>query len=134
MSKIYGLKKTERLKSRKKIDELFEKGKGFSVPPLRIIYTLEATKEFPQLQVAVSAPKRNFKKAVDRNRLKRLLREAYRLNKKKLLTVAEERKVGGTFFINYTSKKMESFEMIAAAMIKALRKLEQIINTHESNS
>lgn len=73
--------KKERLKNQKLIEKLFLEGKSISVFPLRIIYLKTAFEDGSKLKTGVSVSKRNFKKAVDRNRIKRLLREAYRLNK-----------------------------------------------------
>lgn len=73
--------KKEKLKSKKLIDQLFVEGQSISAFPLRMVY-LPTTFEDPVIAKAgVSVSKRNFKTAVDRNRIKRLLRESYRLNK-----------------------------------------------------
>ena len=79
----YTLNKDDRLKSRKAIEYLFKEGKSFSIFPLRVLYTINAASEKPtnNLRAGFSVSTRNFKKAVDRNRIKRLLREAYRLQK-----------------------------------------------------
>lgn len=77
--KEFGYPKNEKLKIKKEISLLFEKGKWKSVGKIRIInYKNE---QFANQKVGVSVSKRHYKKAVDRNRIKRLLREAYRLNK-----------------------------------------------------
>ncbi len=74
-------KKQEKLKKRKLIEQLFDQGKSVTVFPIKLIY-LELDHNSPyKIQAGVSASKRNFKKAVDRNRIKRLLREVYRKNK-----------------------------------------------------
>ncbi|WP_339664959.1 ribonuclease P protein component, partial [Maribacter arcticus] len=72
--------KKEKLKSKKLFTQLFEEGKGVSVYPLKLIYICTEKKEAP-IQTGVTVSKRNFKSAVKRNRIKRLLRESYRLNK-----------------------------------------------------
>ena len=73
--------KLERLKRKKFIQQLFAEGKTVTVFPLKLIY-LPSEHDSPyKTQAAVSVSKRNFKKAVQRNRIKRLMREAYRLNK-----------------------------------------------------
>ena len=75
------LGKPEKLKSRKLIGQLFEEGKSVKKFPVRLVYLqTQHTSDFP-VQVGFSVPKRNFKRAVDRNRIKRLLREAYRHQK-----------------------------------------------------
>jgi ribonuclease P protein component len=77
----YTLGKPEKLKSRKLIGRLFEEGKSVKKFPVRLVYLqTDHTSDFP-IQVGFSVPKRNFKRAVDRNRIKRLFREAYRHQK-----------------------------------------------------
>jgi ribonuclease P protein component len=73
--------KKEKLKNQKLIEKLFLEGKSISVFPLRMIYLQTTFEDGSKLKTGVSVSKRNFKKAVDRNRIKRLLREAYRLNR-----------------------------------------------------
>ena len=84
MAKTFGLGKRERLKSRKQIDNLFAEGKSFAVFPIRVTYSFMPTDGDALVQIGVTVSKRNFKKAVDRNRIKRLFREAYRLQKAEL--------------------------------------------------
>jgi len=71
----------EKLKSKKLIDQLFTEGNSVSAHPLRLVFIETHFDDAVKLKVGVSVSKRNFKKAVDRNRIKRLLREVYRLNK-----------------------------------------------------
>jgi len=73
--------KKERLKSQKLIEKLFDEGKSITVFPLRMLYLKTDHDDGSTIKTSVSVSKRNFKKAVQRNRIKRLLREAYRLNK-----------------------------------------------------
>jgi ribonuclease P protein component len=86
MAKTFTYQQKDKLKSRKQMQNLFALGKSMSNAPLRLIYTLEnIAEENPAnigpliLQAGVGAPTKQFKKAVQRNRVKRLLREAYRL-------------------------------------------------------
>jgi ribonuclease P protein component len=86
MAKIFTYQQQDKLKSRKQLQNLFALGKSLSNAPLRLIYTLEniADEKISNpgplvLQAGVGAPTKQFKKAVQRNRVKRLLREAYRL-------------------------------------------------------
>jgi ribonuclease P protein component len=128
MVKRFGLSKTERLKSRKQIDQLFAGGKGFSVFPIRVMYLFLAGGE-SGVKMGVTVSKRNFKKATDRNRIKRLLREAYRLQKEELVaTVQAKEKCAAVFFI-YTGKTMAPFEEVKGAMAKCLKKLSVIVNS-----
>jgi len=120
--------KAERLKSRKQIDGLFATGKAFSVFPVRTIYQFVPA-EAGSLQVGVTASKKYFKRAVDRNRLKRLMREAYRLQKQELfLQVMEAKKTVSVFFI-YTDKTIADFETVKAAMAKSLQRLSKILQS-----
>ena len=128
MVKRFGLPKSERLKSRKSIDTLFASGKGFAVFPLRVTYRFSASAE-GGLQIGVTASKRNFKKAVDRNRIKRLLREAYRLQKEELQATLKASGKSGIVFFLFTGKTLPSFDEIKAAMAKCLQKLTKIANS-----
>ena len=131
MVKRFGLSKSERLKSRKQIDLLFAGGKGFSVFPIRVTYLfLEGGDSGAKMGVTVS--KRNFKKATDRNRVKRLLRETYRLQKEELLATVQAKEKSAAVFFIYTGKTIASFEEVKGAMAKCLRKLSVIINSENS--
>ena len=77
--------KHEKLKSKKQIDLLFSDGKSVSKYPLRLVFAPVKLENDEQIKLGVSVSKKYFKKAVDRNYYKRLLRECYRLNKKILL-------------------------------------------------
>ena len=79
LSKTYS--KKEKLKSKKLIDRLFAEGQSVSAFPLRLVYLSATFEDIIIAKTGISVSKRNFKNAVDRNRIKRLLREAYRLNK-----------------------------------------------------
>ena len=81
MSATFSYNKFEKLKSRKQIELLFAKGKSISAFPVKVFYLpIDHTPVHP-VQVGVGVSARNFKKAVDRNTIKRRLREAYRLHK-----------------------------------------------------
>ena len=87
--------RSERLKSRKRIEALFRAGKSFNAFPLKVFYQWEGD---GATLIGFGAPKRNFKRAVDRNRIKRLLRESWRLQKEPL--------PGLQAFIIYTGKEL----------------------------
>jgi len=77
-------KKEERLNKEKWIQELFEKGSSFILYPFRVVYLPHPDPEHPSHQVLITISIRNFKKATDRNTIKRRIREAYRLNNSKI--------------------------------------------------
>lgn len=132
MAKLHGLSKTEKLKSRKQIELLFATGKSFTVFPLRASYSLSAAAgTLPVAQIGVTASKRNFKRAVDRNRIKRLLREAYRLQKIELATILQQKNAKAFVFFMYTGKEMPTFVQVKNAMEQCLQKL--IVRTQELN-
>ncbi len=125
MAKPFGLGKKEKLKSRKQIDALFASGKSFAVFPLRVTYRFLPAEEAPVAQIGVTASKRHFKKAVDRNRIKRLLREAYRLQKKELAETLSQGNTQAYLFFMYTDKTIAPFAVIKTAMDVCLKKLQK---------
>ena len=100
------LGKTERLKSKKLIKKLFEEGVSIKNFPFRLVYI---TTEKPPIKSSFSVPKRNFKKAVDRNRIKRLIKEAYRLEKKNLVKTLSFNCI---FMITFLGKKEPTFSEV----------------------
>lgn len=106
-------KKIEKLKSQKLIEKLFSEGKSIAVYPLRLVYLKTSFEDPVKLKVGVSVSKRNFKKAVDRNRMKRLMREAYRLNKSKYLNNITDQYA---FMILYIGKAQTDFTTVSKKM------------------
>ncbi|MGB6267673.1 MAG: ribonuclease P protein component [Olleya sp.] len=115
--------KQEKLKSQKAIELLFAEGKSVSAYPLRMMYL----KSEDSLKVGVSVSKRNFKKAVDRIRIKRLLREGYRLNKTMLIDNNIDHY---TLMILYISKEMPDFKLIDAKIKTLLSKFKDQISNN----
>ncbi|SHM86965.1 ribonuclease P protein component [Polaribacter sp. KT 15] len=111
------LGKQERLKSKKLIEKLYSEGNSVKTFPLRLIYVqTEHTSDFP-CQVGVSVAKRNFKLAVHRNRLKRLLRETYRLQKEIVYNNLDKPYV---FMISYIGREEIKYEELYLKMEKLL--------------
>lgn len=107
----------ERLKSRKTIEQLFEDGKSFGQYPLRIIWKeVEQTDWVHPAQFALSVPKRKFPKAVHRNRIKRKVREVYRLNKHKLYRGLDQQRKQIALMILYTAKEELNYTELEKAM------------------
>ena len=82
---MYSFKKEERLCNVKLIEKLFTDGSSFLVYPFRIIWLSEVANSVHPVQVLISVPKKRFKRAVDRNLLKRRIRELYRIHKSEFL-------------------------------------------------
>ena len=111
------LGKQERLKSKKLIEKLYAEGDSVKIFPLRMMYVQTVhTSEFP-CQVGVSVAKRNYKLAVDRNRLKRLMRETYRLQKQIVYNNLDKPYV---FMISYIGKEEIKYEDLHLKMEKLL--------------
>ena len=118
----------ERLKSRKQIERIFREGKSMNVFPFRVYYVLQPLVEGrPSLQAGVGASRRNFKKAVDRNRIKRLTREAYRIRKEALSLLLKERQLSLSLFFIYTGKEVPDLGQISARIAVALEKITKEI-------
>jgi ribonuclease P protein component len=132
-AKRFGFGRKEKLKSRKQIEELFLNGRNFSVFPLRVTYQFIPSED-TIAQVGVTAGKRYFKKAVDRNRIKRLLREAYRLQKNDLIEALGQKGQKGFLFFMYTDKTITSFEVVKEAMNGCLKRLEKFVRANENPS
>jgi ribonuclease P protein component len=115
------------MKSRKQIELLFKEGKTFSVMPLRVYYAVQSLPvDAGNLLFGVAVGTRNFKKAVDRNRIKRLIREAWRLQKNELQRkLKPDNKQLHVFFI-FTGKEVPDYKLIAEKTGLALQKLEQL--------
>ena len=116
--------KEERLKSRKLIEQLFKEGKSFSVFPFRILYIFLENNIAP-LQSGFAVSAKTFKKAVDRNRIKRLMREAYRLEKNSLTAKLKlQQKCMAVFFI-YTGNVIPEYKDVTEKMQSALKRLNK---------
>ena len=119
--------KNEKLKSKITIGLLFSEGKSVSKYPLRLVYYSGNLGEGQKIKMGVSVSKKNFKKAVDRNYFKRVLRETYRLNKHLLLDNLDK---PYAFMLFYQSKDRLSYEEINAKTIQLFEKfLQQNIKT-----
>lgn len=124
ISKSFTLGKNERLKSRKLIEQLFSAGKSFTVFPYRVVYLRAETTA--TLQAGFGASGRNFKKAVDRNRIRRLTREAYRLQKQTLNDKLKENNLHLAVFFIYTGKDVPVYTQVYEKMGIILQRLMAI--------
>jgi ribonuclease P protein component len=115
--------KEEHLCRKKLIEELFSKqGSSFGVYPLRIVWikAVEPTSAPPQVLISVS--KRTFKRAVDRNRIKRLIREAYRLNKYRITEQPNGHSIA-LLGIIFTGKEKSPLTLVEKKLISAFHRL-----------
>ena len=115
--------KSEKLKSKKLMDALFSKGASFHLYPFFIRFLQNPNEEDGCHQMLVSVSKKKFKRAVDRNLIKRRVREAYRLHKWEYLYADGQRKSFLIAYI-YTAKEIHPYSFIEAKLIDSFRRLK----------
>jgi ribonuclease P protein component len=108
-----GFPKKERLRNSKQIEKLFAEGKSVAIYPIKLFYLKIDTLQTPSVQSAFAVPKRNFKKAVERNRIRRQLREAYRQSK---MYGSNNLKNSYSFLFLYIGKQPSDFYTLIKAM------------------
>jgi ribonuclease P protein component len=113
--------RTERLKKEKLIKELFDKGSSFYFFPFKVFFMSNPDQSNAFNQVLVSVSKRNFKKAVDRNLLKRRMREAFRLNKN---LIAAPNKLLIAYI--YSAKEILTFAQIQERLVKTFNRFDHV--------
>ncbi|MBC8766860.1 ribonuclease P protein component [Arenibacter sp. BSSL-BM3] len=111
--------KTEKLKSKKLIEQLFAEGVGITNYPIKLVYLKTRYEDDSKCKVGVTVSKRNFKSAVKRNRIKRLMRESYRLNKHLIFNNIEG---DFAFMFLYLGKEIPSQSRITDAMFTLMQK------------
>ena len=130
MPQVFTYKKQDKLKSRKQTQYLFSNGQSINVFPIKLIFTIEINESDPNkgmaeangvLQAGVGAPSRTFRKAVQRNRVKRLLREAYRLEKPSFMEQ-----------LSLTNKRLNLFflytDSVVLTQLEIQHKLKEALN------
>lgn len=124
----FSFPKHERLKSRKAISKLFEDGKSLYFYPIKILYQTETyspEQKFP-VKCGFSVSKKNFRRAVDRNLLKRRMREAWRLNRSALVIKAREKGIPLNVFLVFIGKEIEEYEVVKKAVVKGIGEVMRI--------
>lgn len=111
--------KHEKLKSQKHIELLFSEGKSVSNYPLRLVYVPIELEEGEKIKIGVSVSKKNFKRAVDRNHYKRLLRECYRLNKDLLIDTIDR---PYAIMLFYQTKEAMTFQEMNEKTVRLFEK------------
>lgn len=131
---MYTFKKEERLCSRKHLDLLFKNGSSFLLYPFRVSYIFVDEPAEVQAQVVINVPKKRYKRAVDRNLLKRRIREAYRLNKQENFYTKLPTDRGLLLFsIQFVGKEKYDFEFIQKKLIATFKRFQNLIQPNEAN-
>jgi ribonuclease P protein component len=120
--------KTERLCSKKDFEQLFMGSESLFVYPFKVVYRTVDYSEKECIKIGISVSKRNFKRAVKRNFIKRRIREAFRLNNHALKLLLHEQNIGLQFVLVYVSKEVQEFAVIEPKIKIVLEKLAKILS------
>jgi ribonuclease P protein component len=135
MSENFFFPKSEKLCSDKLIDKLFTEGnREIGSFPVRLVYLQVSTEEISGINILVSVSKRHFKRAVKRNRVKRQLREYYRLNNQKLKSILATNNQGLLLALIYTDGKLWSTEKLNKRLDSAFEKLLSVLSSKSEQS
>ena len=134
--KQFTLPKSERLYLREAIGQLFAKGKGFMVFPYRVVYRILPEEDPQEVRVAIMtvAPKKKFKHAVDRNRVKRLTREAYRINKVELHDFLASKNLKLQVAFIYADNHFLTFDETQRRIQQAIKNITSKVLRHNLNT
>ena len=124
---MYTFKKEERLCSKKLLEKLFHNGSSFVFYPFRITWLPENLETNLPAQVVISVPKRNFKNSVDRNLIKRRIREIYRLHKSaRLYSFLNEHSLQLLIGIHYIGKDAADYSFMDKKLLGAIEQLKKV--------
>ena len=126
----FTFKKEEKLKGTRLIQQLFEEGKTFSVFPFKVLYKFTLFED-ACLKAGFGISQKKFKKATDRNRLKRLMRECYRVQKQYLKDILTFNKRSLAVFFIYTGNTLPEYTELKEKIKASLKRLEKIANEND---
>jgi len=117
----------ERLRSRKLIEKIIEEGQSIHFAPFRFSWTVTKLETVFPVQLAIAVPKRFFKRAVDRNRIKRLVREVYRKNKSGLYSSLKSCNIQCALLVVFNGRKVPLYEEVEKKFLITLQRFEEAI-------
>jgi ribonuclease P protein component len=129
LGKTFSYNASEKLKSKKQLDAVFHKGKSFATFPIKVFYVYGDGES--SLQTGVGVSSRYFKKAVHRNRIKRLLREAYRTEKQPLHDLLNNKQKQLSVFLLFIDKSLPEYPVMKTKMKICIQRLIQAM--HEAD-
>lgn len=129
----FGLRKNEKLKSAKAIDALFTEGRFINYGALILKYNIRPAAEPVPFKMGVTVSRKKFRKSVDRNFVKRLLRESYRLHKPDFQRLLSDTFPGADFMFIYNASQKPEFGRMHEEMAGILKKLASKVRKHETN-
>ena len=118
----YTFVREERLKSETTISLLFKEGASYMAYPLRVTWLVQPVPTAFRVQIAISVPKKNFRKSTDRNRIKRLMREAWRVHKHLFYEQLAVQQLHISMMLLYVAKEELPYAEVASGIRKVLRK------------
>jgi len=118
---MYSFSKEERLCGKKSISLLLAGGNKYFLYPFSVKWIELSVTERPSIQLLAIVPKRYFKKAVDRNKIKRFIRESFRKNKELLSAPLKEKNKNITLMLLYNSRKIESYKEVESKITLILQ-------------
>jgi len=130
MKGLFTFSREERLTGKSGIDQLFNDGKSFNLFPFRVFYILAENPAEPAARLLIAIPKKKVRHAVDRNRLRRLVREAYRLHKAGFLALLDAIPAKVHIALVFTGDKTDlKFIEVEMKIIECLARLGKIIGS-----
>jgi ribonuclease P protein component len=130
----YKMPKANMLAGKKQFETLFQSGEAFFVYPYRIVFQINKDpNQKPHFEIGISVPKRKFKLAVNRNRLKRLTKEAVRLNQAALHALLQYNNINVQILFIYTNTTILNFETLQKSVVKIIKQFETIFSKYHSS-
>ncbi len=127
MVRQFAFSKQEKLTGETTVNELFLKGNSFIAYPVRVVWTSSNLEETSSLKILMSVPKKKLKHAVDRNRVKRLMREAYRLHKQSLALHVVEQGLQLKVAFVWIPNEVLDYAKVERKVVDALAKLQKML-------